>query len=94
VMTRKEENELYDRVSTAFDAHSTKTLAVELGPVHWMALLGTLQLALRHPMNKNASLLMARGVALSIETWLKQLDPALGELAALGWDPNADHFDG
>jgi hypothetical protein len=55
-----------------------------------LSLLGTLQLALRHPQNIGRTSEAMRGFAQEIQTALAELGPATKQLAAMGWNPDYD----
>jgi hypothetical protein len=55
-----------------------------------LSLLGTLQLALRHPQNGGRLAEAMRGIAEEIERALGELGPATQQLAAMGWHPEYD----
>lgn len=65
-------------------------LTIELDAPQSVALLGQLQLALRHPNNQGPSAARMRELAQSIEGGLKVLGPAVAELCAMGWQPEHD----
>jgi hypothetical protein len=76
------ERELRDWLGYTFQLHLT--------PAQAMALLGTIQLALRHPANVGPTARAMRDLALMIENWLQDCGPAVKKLCELGWNPDED----
>jgi hypothetical protein len=55
-----------------------------------MGLLGTIQLAMRHPDYGETARSAMREVASRIERQLSRVGPAMAEMAARGWNPDHD----
>jgi hypothetical protein len=65
-------------------------LNIELAAESALALLGALQLSLRHPLIGDAARSMLTQIADAIETQLSNLGPATRELCGRGWDVRND----
>lgn len=55
-----------------------------------LCLLGTIQLALRHPKNNGPSSQVARVFAEQLEKRIVEASPGMAELCKAGWDPAMD----
>jgi len=65
-------------------------LTLQLDTRRALALLGMLQLALRHPQATNQAAKSMEALAKTIEAGLGRLGPATAELCARGWKPEHD----
>jgi hypothetical protein len=63
---------------------------MELSVADAMGLLGTIQLAMRHPNYGETASDAMREIATQLERQLRLVGPAMRELAARGWDPDHD----
>ena len=64
-------------------------LTLSLSPLMALAILGHLQLALRHPRNTGPSTAMALDLARAIEAHVSAI-PCFAEMCRRGWDPSFD----
>jgi len=64
-------------------------LAVHINPYVAICVMGQLQLALRHPLNRGASAHVARTFADKLQAYLSQ-SPALAEVTEQGWHEGYD----
>jgi hypothetical protein len=55
-----------------------------------MGLLGTIQLAVRHPNYGETARDAMTEIAARIERWLSKVGPSMAELCARGWNPDHD----
>jgi hypothetical protein len=85
-------NDLESRFAKEFEeiCQSKRKIVIELSRLQAWVLMAQLQLALRHPMNRNASSKIARELARQLQD---QVAPsgALAELAEKGWRPEEDY---
>jgi hypothetical protein len=71
-------------------ARNSTCLQLELTMLEAAALLGHLQLALRHPENRGDVKKLVRTIAQAIEAFLSKCGPATAEICRRGWDPEHD----
>jgi hypothetical protein len=65
-------------------------ITLELDPIYLFVLVGTVQLALRHPGNRGQSSEMAREAAIAFQQRLGELDPTIAAALEQGWHPEFD----
>jgi hypothetical protein len=83
-------NDLFNRAMDEVDKRMVDApLAVHLNPYVAICVLGSLQLALRHPMNCGAAAHVARTFADKLQAYLAQT-PALAEVVEQGWHDDYD----
>ena len=75
-------------MKTAVD--SGETIAIEFTLPQAMGLLGTLQLAMRHPKFNGPTSETMRNLANVLEAGLHNCGPATARLCELGWNPEED----
>ena len=67
------------------------TIVLELTGIEALGILGELQLALRHPSNKNTlPAHAARGVARYLDAEIRKIAPGLAPILDAGWKPSDD----
>lgn len=83
-------NDLFARAMQEVDQRMVEApLALHINPYVAICVLGNLQLALRHPMNRGASAHVARTFADKLQAYLAQT-PALAEVTEQGWHEEFD----
>jgi hypothetical protein len=55
-----------------------------------LSIIGSIQLALRHPAYTGPSAELARRIASDLEIWLEQVAPDVAAIASMGWNPDFD----
>jgi hypothetical protein len=86
----KDRKALLAAASLEMKDRTQETITMQYTAPQAMGLLGTLQLALRHPANRGATSTQMRLLAHTLEQWLSEFGPAIKELCQLGWNPEAD----
>ena len=71
-------------------ARNSSSLQLELTAIEAIALIGQLQLALRHPANRGPAAELIRTLAKALEEFLSKCGPATAEICRRGWDPEHD----
>ena len=89
-LTDSERDRLLTDCELEMDSEKSRTITIEYSVVQAMGLLGTLQLALRHPKNTGATSRYMRELARHIEAFLSECGPATARLCKLGWDQAED----
>lgn len=65
-------------------------VTLELEPIYLFILVGTIQLALRHPEYRGQSADLAREAAIAFQQRLGEIDPAIAAALEQGWHPEFD----
>ncbi len=65
-------------------------IMIEVDPIYLFVLVGTVQLALRHPGNRGHSADLAREAATAFQQRLGEIDPAIAIALEQGWHPEFD----
>lgn len=65
-------------------------ISFEVDGITAMAILGNLQLALRHHKNTGESSKVAKAFALDLQQSIERELPEVGAVLQMGWDPNFD----
>ena len=89
-LTRADQEKLLTDAAREMEEAGEGTITIEYSIVQAMGLLGTLQLALRHPKNTGGTSRYMRELAMRLEAFLGACGPATSRLCRLGWDPTAD----
>ena len=78
----------FKTLSQAMQASGPITLEVD--PIYLFVLVGTVQLALRHPGNHGQSAEMAKEAAIAFQQKLGEIDPEIAVALEKGWHPEFD----
>jgi hypothetical protein len=73
-----------------FDHHKESTLHLTLDPYMALALLGTVQLAARHPFFNDSERATIKRITDSLVIFLEKIGPTCGEVARMGFDRKFD----
>ncbi|SRR5579883_1006735 len=65
-------------------------ITLEVDPIYLFVLVGTVQLALRHPGNRGKSAELARQAAISFQQRLGEINPEIAAALEQGWHPEFD----
>jgi hypothetical protein len=89
-VTRVEQERLILDASREICACQQRTITVQYNTIQALGLLGTLQLALRHPRLEGPTSRYMRELATHLEMFLAECGPATKRLCACGWNPEDD----
>jgi hypothetical protein len=81
----------FDAAASEISGHRDACDVIKLDIAQAMAVLGVLQLALRHPaMQLGFAAGVATGVAKHLEEFIAEAGPNCAAIAAAGWNPEED----
>jgi len=89
-VTRAEQEKLLTAAAQEMKHAAGRTIALEYTVIQAMELLGTLQLALRHPANRGPISSYISELAFHLEMFLCECGAATRRLCAAGWNPEED----